>query len=362
MNNTDVLILTASFGNGHNSATKAIREELEKEDSNLNIIEKDMFEVTTPRLKDYLFETYRLLTRKHPSWYNRLYRLRSESSVNIVDELMLQLYFDRFVEFMDVHQPRVVVSVFPTCASFASKYKDRFNPDLKLITCITDVIDNWEWLHLNTDKYFVPSEEVKQNLIRKGVPYCRIVVTGIPVRNAFKEVHKADHHKQSKQLLIVASAMEKLELDSKTLELINSLDRLKTIIITGNNRKLYKRLNDYGSFENITVIGYTTDMARIMAESDLILSKAGGATIFEAISLELPLLIKASEVGQEDNNVQFIKANGIGDSIDVDEDVVGKLSVILSNEEYTERLQENIRVLKESLEPQRIAPEINKLC
>ncbi len=150
--------------------------------------------------------------------------------------------------------------------------------------------------------------------------------------------------KQSKQLLIVASAMEKLELDSKTLELINSLDRLKTIIITGNNRKLYKRLNDYGSFENITVIGYTTDMARIMAESDLILSKAGGATIFEAISLELPLLIKASEVGQEDNNVQFIKANGIGDSIDVDEDVVGKLSVILSNEEYTERLQENIKM------------------
>lgn len=86
-----------------------------------------------------------------------------------------------------------------------------------MITCITDVIDNWEWLHLNTDKYFVPSEEVKQNLIRKGVPYCRIVVTGIPVRNAFKEVHKADHHKQSKQLLIVASAMEKLELDSKNI-------------------------------------------------------------------------------------------------------------------------------------------------
>ena len=36
---TDVLILTASFGNGHNSATAAIREELEQKDKHIKIVE-----------------------------------------------------------------------------------------------------------------------------------------------------------------------------------------------------------------------------------------------------------------------------------------------------------------------------------
>lgn len=56
----DVLILTAGFGNGHNSVTQAIREDLELNKGTLKIIEKDLFEITNPKLKEYLFETYRI--------------------------------------------------------------------------------------------------------------------------------------------------------------------------------------------------------------------------------------------------------------------------------------------------------------
>lgn len=362
MNYTDVLILTAAFGNGHNSATKAIREELECKESNLSILEKDMFEVTTPKLKDYLFETYRRLTRSQPALYNRLYRLRSESSRNIIDELMIQLYFDRFEAFMKKQNPRVVVSVFPTCAAFCSKYKETYAPELKLITCITDVVDNWEWIHCNTDKYFVPSEEVRSSLLEKGVDYDKILVTGIPVRHSFKEAHKdckeSLEGKGKKQVLIIGNAMESMGLSKEMLLKIDGIEGLKTVIITGHNQSLYLKLKDAGDYQNIEIIGFTDRIAHYMAESDLIISKAGGATIFEAISLELPLFIQPSNVGQENQNITFIQNHGIGDLIVDDDDFIRKLQSVIVDETYSKDLRHNIRMLKETLEPQRIAPEI----
>ncbi len=59
----DVLILTAPFGNGHNSAAQAIIEELSSMNPELSLQTVDLFDITTPKLKEYFAESYQMLTR-----------------------------------------------------------------------------------------------------------------------------------------------------------------------------------------------------------------------------------------------------------------------------------------------------------
>lgn len=54
------------------------------------------------------------------------------------------------------------------------------------------------------------------------------------------------------------------------------------------NQKLYDRLA--GRYDNIEVVGFTDRVYDYMAQSDLLLSKPGGITLFESIFAELPML------------------------------------------------------------------------
>ncbi len=91
---------------------------------------------------------------------------------------------------------------------------------------------------------------------------------------------------------------------------LNSLEGVKTTVITGNNKKMYYKL--YGRYENIEVVGYTNEVYKYMKDSDLIISKPGGITLFETIYSELPILAFNPFLQQEIDNASFILNNEIG--------------------------------------------------
>ena len=91
---------------------------------------------------------------------------------------------------------------------------------------------------------------------------------------------------------------------------LNSLEGVKTTVITGNNKKMYYKL--YGRYENIEVVGYTNEVYKYMKDSDLIISKPGGITLFETIYSELPILAFNPFLHQEIDNASFILNNEIG--------------------------------------------------
>lgn len=359
----DMLILTAPFGNGHNSAAQAIIEEISTTNPELVIQSVDLFDITTPKLKEYFTETYQLLTRSQPGLYNRLYDLRTRAPFNPVDNIMFKLTFEKFMDYVIPMNPKMIISVFPTGAAFASGYHQQVDPTVRLITCITDVVDNWEWVYPETDLYLVASENVMTRLMIKGIPKENILVTGVPVRKAFKDCKNTsnDEHRIEKQLLILANAMESVKLDENLLEQLSQVKRLRTVIITGNQKNLYHKLLKLNKWRNIEIVGYVEDLASYMAESDLIISKAGGATIFEAIEMELPLLIQQSLVGQENHNVVFVQESGIGELVPEDDLLSARIITLLKNRRSIQKYRRNIRSLKLTLNQNQMAPRILSL-
>lgn len=359
----DVLILTAPFGNGHNSAAQAIIEELGTKSPDLIVQSVDLFDITTPKLKEYFAETYQLLTRSQPGLYNRLYDLRTRAPFNPIDNIMFKLTFERFMDYVIPLKPKVILSVFPTGVAFATGYRNQADPGVRLITCITDVVDNWEWIYPHTDLYLVPTDSVRKKLNAKGIPRELILVTGVPVRQAFKNMKSADTLQQSKgrQLLILANAMESVRLEEDLLEQLAGIKGLRTVIITGTQKNLFHKLQKINRWDSIEIVGYTNDLASYMANSDLIISKAGGATIFEAIEMELPLMIQQSLVGQENHNVNFIQESGIGELVPEGDLLYSRIMELLKNPKSIQAYRRNIRSLKRTLNQGQLAPRIMNL-
>lgn len=355
----DILILTASFGLGHNSVSRAIQNQIQKQDSRFKVDIIDIFDVIDPKRKQSSSNLYKILTQKYPKIYNFSYRLKSQYKNNILDEPLYMLYFKRFYRYIEKKQPQLIISTFPLCSGFVSRVKKRYTVEIPTITVITDVVDSWEWVHEYTDLYFVPSHTVEQKLIHKGVPKEKIRITGIPVKDEFLEGIAGDG--STKQVLIMASAMDKLEIDKDFLKALHALNNVRTVIVTGSNKVLYEQLKEKNEYDNIEIIGYTTEIAKLMDQSSLLVTKPGGVTLFESINKEIPLVIRDSNIGQEKYNIQFIRDTGIGVLVDESMNMLDTIMGILNNQQQLCIIKENIHKVKNQLETNKIGAYVLEL-
>lgn len=348
---TDVLILTASFGNGHNSASRGLVDHIDSLFPDMTVEIRDLFAITTPLLKGALEDTYRTLTKHGVSLYNAIYSLRDHKE-NLLDDLWLKLHYARFAQAVDQLNPRMIISVFPTCAQFAARYKED-HPSVRTITVLTDVVDSWEWIHGSTDMYCVPAEHVKQRLINKHIAPERIFITGIPVKKGFdgsiqtlgEPQVRFSRSIKKKRVLMLGSAMGKFSLKSKTIETLGLLPYHFTVV-TGQDQALYDQLAGMDLPDNFTLLGYTEHIAQLMNASDVVVTKPGGATIFEAIESNLPILVQPSNVGQESKNREFVERYGFGDSFTDGEELVKKIESMLADEHYAEAIKKNMQNFK----------------
>jgi processive 1,2-diacylglycerol beta-glucosyltransferase len=59
------------------------------------------------------------------------------------------------------------------------------------------------------------------------------------------------------------------------------------------------------------VVGYTDNVRSLMAAADVLVTKAGGMTLAEAMAAELPMLLYGSLPGQERRNERFASRAGV---------------------------------------------------
>lgn len=351
---TDILILTASFGMGHNSVSRAIKEQIEIVDTNVKINIADLWEIINPKIKDFGSKMYYSLTENYPTVYNTIYDIKKAYKNNIIDGILCNVHYRKLHNYIIEENPKVIISTFPLCSCFVSKIKKEYNIKTNLITVITDVVDSWEWIYEGTNMYLVPSNEIKERLIAKGINKDTIIATGIPVKKDF--LNNTNYTKKDK-LLIVASGMTTEDISDETLEEINNKCPIKTIIVTGRNEKLYKKLSCI-EYSNIEILGFVENIDKLMDESVFIVTKPGGVTLFEAISKELPLIIIDSSIGQEKGNVDYIKQNNIGIVIENICELLNIIDDYINNPYKANHICSNIQNIKRNLKFNEVADYI----
>ncbi len=346
----NILILTASFGMGHKSVSSAIKEQIELKNKDFNVEIVDILDVFNPALNNVGSKIYYNLTEHYPLVYNTIYDIKKTNKNNLFDILLCTAYYKKLHKYIEAFSPKLIISTFPLCSCAVSMIKKMCKLNTKMITVITDITDSWEWLYNGTDLYMVPSKEVKNKLIAKGIDKNIIKVTGIPVKNRFLN---SKQNTEKNTLLIIATGMTAQDLSDDVLKQIDNYSSLKTVIVTGRNQDLYSKLS-LKLYKNIEVLGFVNNIDELMDKAIFLMTKPGGITVFEAINKELPLLVKDSGIGQEKGNVDFIKKNNLGMVINNADDLLEVINDYLQNPNKNIEFSRNMRKIRKDLSPNKV--------
>ena len=98
-------------------------------------------------------------------------------------------------------------------------------------------------------------------------------------------------------------------------DVVRTLGRLpgpvQSVVVAGRDAALVARLRRLGAGTPTRVLGYVDDVRALMAAADLLVTKAGGMTLAEAMAAELPMLLYGSLPGQERRNERFASRAGV---------------------------------------------------
>jgi processive 1,2-diacylglycerol beta-glucosyltransferase len=97
--------------------------------------------------------------------------------------------------------------------------------------------------------------------------------------------------------------------------------------------------------ELVRVFGYTSDMHKMMRAADVLVGKAGGLTVSEALAVGLPLIIYNPVPGQELYNVDFLVNFGAGLLSRDEDDVVEKVRFLSAHPERLQQMTDDAAML-----------------
>lgn len=367
LNKCDILILTAKFGAGHVSVSNALKEHIHACDQTIKIDVADMHEIMHPKSYKGIYRSYEFMVRHLPKIYNQYYFGKENFSKLQKLDTASHGNLKKLARFLEEKAPKLVISTFPLCTGYMSKYKETYNSDLPLLTCITDVVDNSEWLYDGNDIYFVAGECVKDSLIKKGISEDKIYITGIPVRGRFLKKEDRDNLKRrlgflesDRIILMMGGGLGLFPKGEDFYEWLGTLKSIKVIVLTGRNEKLYEKLSSL-DVENIMVYKQTDKVAEYMRISDVLVGKSGGITLFEAIASTLPIIVYKPILGQEIKNCQYIQEKQIGIVVHHLEQLKESLLQVLNESVTRKQMVSNLEELQNVIQMSLLGMKITEI-
>lgn len=339
-----VFIIHATAGAGHLKAAQALYQAFishAKVDDQIKKI--DALDYTNPFFKKAYPSVYLFLVRHAPFLWGGIFHILNygpiKPIINAVRHFFNALQGRRLIDYVLKESPDAVICEHFLSAELMSHLKrnGRFKG---LVLCgVTDFGVHQFWINDGTDYYFVASRMTKDELITKGVPDEKVIITGIPVEEKFsKEMSKTQMRSNlgldsDKFTVLITSGGFGVGPIRKIAELLDGLDsELQMLVICGKNAQMLDYFKEQKFKKKIKVFGYVNNMEECMEASDIIISKSGGLTVSESLVKGLPMLIIRPIPGQEMRNAQIIENEKIGIRLNDINDVTKQVEIMLEGD------------------------------
>jgi len=343
-----ILIISSDTGGGHRSAAQAIAEGLQ------NFWHGDSTVVRTVKaiedshhITDRLVNLYNWMLRNKQHWMKYLYwavnKIRPETREFFHKRCIgyLRLQFDKWC-------PHVVVSVHPLTQHIVAKILKELNlaEQVPLVTVVTDPCYGfWKgWACDDVSLYLVANDEARRQLLDYGVEENRIKVSGMPVDPKFREIDEADAQTARKAygldpekftVFLNAGWIGGGNIPQIFKELVRGELDVQAIFLAGKNEQLRieaEQIAKHAKFP-VKVIGYSDEIEKLMQSANVMISKLGGLTTFEALACGLPIIADATTepMPQEAGTVQLISDRGAGIMLKKSTDIVPTIRNLIGN-------------------------------
>lgn len=312
------LLMHITTRSGHHRASCAIEQAIRRLDPNTSIVSIDAFQFTSRFVRWAISRSYSSLIRHQPDVWEYLYdNPVVHRRIQHFQALLHRYHAAKLQRLLDTIDPDGIVCTQAYPCGVVADFKKRHSVQIPLVGVLTDYAPHLYWFHDAVDVYVVPSEQVKQRFLTRGVEASRVRVLGIPIDLRFREARDR------------AAAARTLGLDpqqpvilimgggggfGQLREIVLNLDTLpfpcQLIVVAGTNGPLLSWLQIQRFRHRVLALGYTEDVAELMDLATLLVSKPGGLTSSEALAKGLPLVIVNPIPGQEAYNARFLLAQG----------------------------------------------------
>jgi UDP-N-acetylglucosamine:LPS N-acetylglucosamine transferase len=373
-----ILIISSDTGGGHRSAAAAIVEGVGRfwqgQSAIVRVVKavEESHHITARGVKMYNW----ILCHRQP-WMKYFYwffnRFRPEQSGFIHKRC-----FGFCKELFERWCPHIIVSVHPmTQHIFARVLKEvGLLGTVPLVTVVTDPCYGfWKgWACEDVTLYLVANEDAERQLIDYGIAPQKIKISGMPVHPKFHFADEADA-KIARQAFGLDPEKFTIFVNSGFIgggnipeifrELVRGEFDVQAIFLAGRNEELKKEAEAIAKNAKfpVRVIGYSDEIEKLMQSANVMISKLGGLTTFEALACRLPIIADTTTtpMPQEAGTVNLINKRGAGVLLEKASDIVPVIQHLLADKTRYEAMREATRGLSMPNSTQNIVREIAAL-
>src|SRR2546421_476114 len=322
-----ILIISSDTGGGHRSAAAAIVAGIE------SFVKGESYAIRVVRAVEEsaaiaarLVRVYNWLLRNKQHWMKYYYW-----AINRVRPETREFFHSRSIVYVrglfERWCPHIVVSVHPlTQHIFARVLRELKLADrIPLVTVVTDPYYGfWKgWACDDVSLYLVASGEARQQLIDYGIAPERIKISGMPVHPKFD--FPGEQAAQAARTALGLDA-EKFtvflnagwEGGGNVPEIFRELVRgeldVQAIFLAGKNESLKSEAENLAAEARfpVKVIGYSDEVEKLMRAANVMISKLGGLSTFEALNCRVPIIadVTTRPMPQEASTVNLIVKGG----------------------------------------------------
>ncbi len=346
-----VVVYFSDTGGGHRSAAEAIVETLHIEyGDSLTTEMVDAFKNYAPLPLNKMPDLYPQMVKAPKLWEASFYVTDGSRRVRWITASTWPYVRHHVKAMIKSHPADLIVTVHPFANTFALKALGSLRPPF--FTVVTDIVTTHAlWFDKRADRIFIPSEAARLRAIANGMPEEKLEVVGFPVadRHCVPAGNKTALRNKlgwplDKKIILLIGGMEGMGPLAKTARAIDEsgLD-IAQVIISGHNQRLKTYLEDHHWQNPTTVYGFTRELPDFLRAADVLVTKAGAASITEGLNANIPIVMYAKLPGQEDGNVTFIEDAGAGVYAPTPQQVVRALTRWLCHPKEYKQIVENAR-------------------
>ena len=203
---------------------------------------------------------------------------------------------------------------------FISALHNKFT-NIKMGVVVTDYHGHPYYNFSSIDCYFVANDKVKNDFQKIGMNKEKIAVTGIPINPRFyikqniKDLKlKYGINNNLPVVIFIASfRVSRKDLVESVKQLVEFRQKINLVFIANGNKEFYNLIRDnFLGAERFFLVDWTNFMEEYIKISDIVISKAGGLTVSECMSLKKQMIIVNPIPGQEEYNADFVENNNLG--------------------------------------------------
>lgn len=315
----NVLIMSVTAGNGHNSAAAALKEQFDRMEIACHIM--DLFQYLSPMAAKLISDGYDQLTKRFRLVWKIGYGVAlHDTTFKIPPRLIASpsnlQSMEQYLHDQDITH---VVFTHPFAGVLLQTLKNYQAIGLPTFGVLTDFTIHPYWCDCTANDYFIlPHAALIPAAEKIGFRKKQLKDFGIPVSTAFAE---RPEKLTARELLEMPTDLPTVLVMGggvgygnlvKTVQEIDEHAQypMQIIVVCGRNtesREELLQLQAAGSFSHVVhIYGFTRQVPLLMAASDCIITKPGGITTAEALAASLPIVVSKPIPGQEEKNVDFL--------------------------------------------------------